>query len=355
MGFVQFATGFSVPLLRRDLEVSRVLASLHNIGWATAVLVLSIILPKHIYKYRPDHLLRLGWSLILIGILGFSFGGHMWITVPSFTLAAIGATIFNNTNSALMGANSGSAVKLMLRITGLSAVLGALSPTLIGVLTSRGIAWNITLSAMSLVIGAIAFISIPHIDKREQGDGHTLKIRWDKSYIFLVLFGASVCWVEVGATTWALDLITDRGLELSAAILFATAINYFAGGSRLLFSFFPRVNVSALWGMCVLLAGSGLLLIIFSTNSALTVAGLLITGFGYGPMAGIVLAHCSDSEQGPVVGVAAFAIGMGPILGIVPWVIGWISESYGFSVAYGTVLAALVTVTFFFLKRPARR
>ena len=70
MGFIQYAIGFSVPLIKRDLEISRVLASLHNIGWALAVITLSILIPRHIHKYPPHRLLRFGWILTIIGIFG---------------------------------------------------------------------------------------------------------------------------------------------------------------------------------------------------------------------------------------------------------------------------------------------
>lgn len=341
MGFIQYAIGFSVPLLKRDLGISRVLASAHNLGWALAVVTLSIVIPRHIHKFYPHVLLRWGWILTMLGIFGFCLGKSLWITVPSFTLAAVGATIFNNTNSATLGAHSGTAVKMMLRTTGIGGFFGAVSPTVIGIFTRAGIEWRYTIMVTTLALGAIAFTLIPEIAKREVVENHKQKIHWDKSFLVLVFFGFLTIWLEVGLTSWSLDLLIDRGMIVRNAVLVVTIVGYFISTSRIFFSFFSHISIGFMWSFSALLMLSGLVVVIVSNSPIWSLVGLLIAGFGVGPLGGIALARSAASVQGSDVGVASFAIGMGPALGIAPWVMGGMSEKLGFSLAYSFIIVIL--------------
>ena len=349
MGFIQYAIGFSVPLLKRDFEISRVLASAHNIGWALAVVTLSIVIPRHIHNFYPHDLLRLGWILIIIGIYGFCLGRTLWITVPAFTLAAVGATIFNNTNSATLGAHSGTAVKMMLRTTGIGGFFGAVSPTVIGLFTRAGINWRYTIMVTTLILCVIAFKLIPKIEKRELIENQSKKIYWDKSFLILVIFGFLTIWLEVGLTSWSLDLLIDRGMIVRNAVLVVTSVGYFIAISRIFFSFFSHISIKFMWSFSMLLMLTGLLTIILSNSSSLSLLGLLIAGFGVGPLGGIALARSAASVQGADVGVASFAIGMGPALGLAPWVMGGMSEKLGFALAYSFIIVVLIIATAVYL------
>lgn len=342
MGFIQYAIGFSVPLLKRDLGISRVLASVHNLGWALAVVTLSIVIPRHIHKFYPHLLLRLGWILTMLGIFGFCLGRTLWITVPAFTLAAVGATIFNNTNSATLGAHSGTAVKMMLRTTGIGGFFGSVSPTVIGIFTRGGIEWRYTIMVTTVILGIISFKLIPEIEKRQNSVEQTRKIIWDKSFIILVFFGFLTIWLEVGLTSWSLDLLIDRGMVVRNAVLVVTIVGYFISTSRIVFSFFSHISIAFMWTFSAILMLSGLLVIILSNSPILSLCGLLIAGFGVGPLGGIALARSAASVQGSDVGVASFAIGMGPALGLAPWVMGGMSEKLGFSIAYSFIIVILV-------------
>lgn len=99
----------------------------------------------------------------------------------------------------------------------------------------------------------------------------------------------------------------------------------------------------------MLLMLTGLLTIILSNSSSLSLLGLLIAGFGVGPLGGIALARSAASVQGADVGVASFAIGMGPALGLAPWVMGGMSEKLGFALAYSFIIVVLIIATAVYL------
>jgi hypothetical protein len=60
MGFLMYGLGFSVPLLRRDMDISRSTAAFHNIGFACAITVTSLVIPKFISRYSPTIVMRGG-------------------------------------------------------------------------------------------------------------------------------------------------------------------------------------------------------------------------------------------------------------------------------------------------------
>lgn len=98
---------------------------------------------------------------------------------------------------------------------------------------------------------------------------------------------------------------------------------------------------------------TGLIIVVVSTSPTFSLLGLLIAGFGVGPLGGIALARSAASEQGSDIGVASFAIGMGPALGLAPWVMGGMSEILGFSLAYSflIVILALASVVYLYVEK----
>ena len=353
MGFIQYAVGFSVPLLRRDLHITRVAASMHNIGWAIAVTTISFTLPKFTQRFSPRKMLQVGWLLSILGIVAFCFGQSLLVTIPAFTVTAIGATIFNNTNAAILGSHSPTALKMMLRTTGIGGLLGALSPTVIGIFAHNGVNWSVTVGVSTVALGAAALLIIPAIPLREKNSDYQLRIRWDAKFISLVCFGFLTIWLECGTVAWALDLLVDRGQELKTAVIFVTAVGYFIAISRILFSFFPKIKTRTLWNYSAILMAGSLITIIFTQSYTVSLVALICAGFGVGPLGGIAIAKSARSVQGPDVGIASFALGMGPALGLSPWVMGGVSEGWGFSTAYALILIILViaTVLFYRLER----
>ena len=94
---------------------------------------------------------------------------------------------------------------------------------------------------------------------------------------------------------------------------------------------------------------SGVLLVIFANSPTLTLAGLIIAAAGIGPSASIAIAKASSTAQGTDRGIAAFVIGMGISNGTSPWIMGFVSENFGFAAAYGVILLVLILTTLTFI------
>jgi predicted MFS family arabinose efflux permease len=156
--------------------------------------------------------------------------------------------------------------------------------------------------------------------------------------------------MEIALSAWAIDLLNERGSQVKASVLMATVAPYFIALSRIYLSTKNEYNLRRIWIYSFVAITSGALLVIFASSPTLTLAGLIIAAAGIGPCASIAIANASSSPQGSDRGVAVFAMGMGVANGTSPWIMGFVSENFGFAAAYGVILVALVLSTYLFAK-----
>ncbi|MBI3428611.1 MAG: MFS transporter [Actinobacteria bacterium] len=354
MGFLMYGMGYSVPLLKRDMGISRSLASAHNIGFAATITLISFAVPKLIQRYSPRLVMSAGWIITTVSLISFAVGKSLWITVPAMSLAGAGATLFNNANAATLGQASGMSMKVMLRLAGVATASGALAPSIIGTLIRLGISWRITLGLCALLIGVIAVKIVPHVPDRppvakKDGERH-----WDYSLLVMVLFGFSANFMESATGAWALDLLISRDVTVGSAVLLVALFSYGIAISRLGFSFTSRVSANRVWAFSFALAFIGLLIVILLHSPSVTVVGLLVAALGIGPIGALALMRAAQSHKGADAGIAANVIGAGPAIGFGPWVMGWASDRSGFSWAYGIPLVMLfITTALYLVTTPA--
>ena len=339
---------FSVQLIKRDFELTRVVASWHNIGLALALVVVSIALLRSGH-HRPAHqTIRYGWLLMIGGSLLYCLSPSIYFSIPAVIIFSAGSVVAQNTINAILGSHSKTALKNMFRTTGFSLFVGAFSPTVIGLTTQVEIPWRYTMATTAAVIGVIALFLIPELEARPEPIGESTKIVWDKPIIYILLFSFMTITMEVCLSTWALDLLTDRGASVKVAILFATVGPYFVALCRIYLSTKGSYNLHRIWNFAIFAITTGTLLIIFTGSPTLTIIGLIIAALGIGPCAAIAIANASGSAQGADRGIAVFVIGMGFSCGISPWIMGFVSETFGFEAAYSVILFALIASTYFF-------
>jgi hypothetical protein len=339
---------FSVQLIKRDFEISRVIASWHNIGLALALVVVSIALLRSGHHRPAHHTIRYGWLLMISGSLLYCLSPSILFSIPAVIIFSAGSVVAQNTINAILGSHSKTALKNMFRTTGFSLFVGAFSPTVIGLTTQVEIPWRYTMATTAAVIGVIALFLVPELEARPEPTGESTKIVWDKPIIYILLFSFMTITMEVCLSTWALDLLTDRGASVKVAILFASIGPYFVALCRIYLSTKSSYDLHRIWNFAIFAITTGTLLIIFTGSPTLTIIGLVIAALGIGPCAAIAIANASASSQGADRGIAVFVIGMGLSCGISPWIMGFVSEAFGFAAAYSAILLALIASTYFF-------
>ena len=352
MGFLMYGLGYSVQLVRRDLGVSRALASIHQLTFATLLILSSLYLARILSRYNPTLVMRSGWIVVMIGTTVYTSGSNIWVTVPGYSLCAIGATLVNNTNAATLGQAEGSSLGIMLRTTGIASGVGAFAPTIIGALVGRGISWRITMLIFTLLIGSISCWLVPKIPDRFPTLTKGTK-SFDREFRMLVVLGFTANFLEIGAGSWALDLLISRDIGNAAALVLATVFSFGIAISRLGASIRAQFGEKKIWIISTCIAAMGLGLIITTNNGGFTVVGLIITSLGVGPLGAIALAVASDSKRGSDFGISANVAGAGAAIGIGPWLIGLASDHFGFAFAYAitAILLGLATVFFVSLQR----
>lgn len=356
MGFLMYGMAYSVPLLKRDMEITRALASLHQIGFAITITAASFYAPKLLYRFSPRKIMTLAWILTSLSVLVFALGQSLWVTVPAMCFTGIGSTLFNNVNAATLGAASGNSMQVMLRQSGIGTSCGAIAPTIIGTLIGVGIHWRVTLGVFAVLCGFLAIKLMPAIPERSikrpvPGERH-----WDLSLIILVVFSLSANILEIAVGSWALDLLISRGIVVSAAVILAAFFSYGIAVSRLGFSFSSKVTIKTVLVISFVLSLMGLTLIIAAHSSSVTMVGLLVASLGIGPLSGLALTLCAASSKGADTGIAANGMGVGFAIGIGPWIMGFVSDRSGFSTAYSfPVLMLMLMMVFFFLARRDRK
>lgn len=350
VSFLMGSLAFSIQLIKRDFELSRVVASYHNIGWATALVFISMALLGHGHR-RPAHeTMRIGWLALVTGSLAYCFSPNVYFSVPAIALAASGSVICGNTGLAILGSHSKTALKNMFRSTGIGLFVGSVSPTVIGITTQVEIPWRWTVGVTSVLIGVAAYFVIPELDARPEPLGEHHKIIWNKSIFVIVLFAFLVITMEVSLSAWAVDLLNERGAQVKTSVLVATIAPYFLALIRIYLSTKDEFRLNRIWSFSVISIFIGVGLVMFSSSVTLTLIGLIIAATGIGPCASIAVSNASASDQGTDRGTAAFVIGMGLSAGASPWVMGFVSENFGFEAAYGVVLIALIPATYLYLK-----
>ena len=349
LSYLMGSLGFSIQLIKRDFSLTRVHAAWHNIGWAGALVIISLVLLSHGHR-RPAHqTMRIGWFVVVAGTIMYCLSPNIYFSIPAIALAAAGSVITGNTATAILGSHSKTALKNMFRSTGFGLFMGSVSPTVIGLTTQVDIPWRITVALSAFAIGVVAQLLIPELEARPEPPSGEHAISWDRHLIAIIVFAFLSITMEVSLSSWAVDLLSERGTAVKTAVLFATIAPYFVALSRIFLSTRNEFNLKRIWAYSFVAISTGIALVVFTSSPKLTLAGLIIAAAGIGPCASIAIALASGSAQGSDKGIAAFVMGMGISNGASPWIMGFVSENFGFAAAYAVIFIVLLLTTFTFL------
>ena len=348
LSYLMGSLGFSIQLIKRDFELTRVHAAWHNIGWAMALVFISLILLSHGHR-RPAHqTMRIGWFVVVAGTLVYCLSPNVYFSIPAIALAVSGSVIMGNTTTAILGSHSKTALKNMFRTTGFGLFMGSVSPTVIGLTTQVDIPWRWTVAIAAVVVGTVAQFLIPELGQRPEQSKADRKIKWDRHFIAIMVFALLSITMEVSLSSWAVDLLSERVTAVKTAVLFSTVAPYFVALSRIYLSTKNEFNLKKIWSFSFAAVAIGIAIVVFTSSPTLTLVGLIIAAAGIGPCASIAIALASGSDQGADKGIAGFVMGMGISNGASPWIMGFVSENFGFRAAYSVIFFVLILTTLTF-------
>ena len=219
---------------------------------------------------------------------------------------------------------------------------------MIGLTTQVDIQWRWTVAIAAIVVGTVAQFLIPELGQRPEQSKADRKIKWDRHFIAIMVFAFLSITMEVSLSSWAVDLLSERGTAVKTAVLFATVAPYFVALSRIYLSTKNEFNLKKIWSFSFAAVAIGIAIVVFTSSPTLTLVGLIIAAAGIGPCASIAIALASGSDQGADKGIAGFVMGMGISNGASPWIMGFVSENFGFRAAYSVIFFVLILTTLTF-------
>ncbi|MFN8157281.1 MAG: MFS transporter [Candidatus Nanopelagicales bacterium] len=364
-GYFLYSFGPTIALLRDETGTTRAVAALHGTAMAVGSVVVGLAAPFVVKAIGRGHMMRAGSVLVAIGLAIYVTGGALGLTLLGILVAAAGGT------ACLVGANAfmpdhqgGPATpQAMSEMHAFGAVMGLLGPLAVGLAVGLTWGWR-----PAVIAGGVAFLVLEVVRGRrvhdfdgrygDEGDEHPPIERLSRTFwIALVVFTCSAG-LEFSLTFWGSDLVRERaGLgEAAAAAAIATIVGGLAigrvVGSQVVARFDPETVLSNSFALSVV----GFAIAWISTNPAVMLTGLLVTGLGMGLQSPLGIGRAVRAAGAQVDRAAGLtSVAAGAASGVAPFALGALADAVGVHTAFlivpvlgvvGAVLVRLVRVDF---------
>lgn len=281
-----YGFGAAQVLLRDEQGTTRTISALHGSAFALGLIVMSGFNGVVTQRLGRGRSMRLGSLGMALGILGYTSGLSVLVTVTGVFVTALGGALVIGGLSAFLTMQQGPAAPTALsEATALAAIAGLVTPLLLGLLVAQGIGWRPAL--WLLVVWLLVQEVVRGRDLREYGTpapraaratGTRLPPRFWWAFVTML----PAAGIEFCIALWAADLLRQRGgLEsgAAAAALAAFALGLLIGrvvGSRLARRMSPETLLIAAFA----LSGVAFLVLWASTQPVVMLVFLFVTGCG---------------------------------------------------------------------------
>jgi fucose permease len=348
--FMETVLGPIMPFLRAELDLDYTTASLHFSAFALGAVLLGLFGDRLSGRWGRPASLWGGAFTMAAGAVFLISVPSPWGTVPAaFAMGLCGALVLVTSQALLSDRHEeyGAVAVTESNVTASACAIAA--PLLVGASAAAGLGWRVALVvpvAALLLLAALYLFRRPAFPQTaaKSGDlagGHGLNARYWALWALVALGVAS----EWCVAYWGADFLADgTGLDRPAAATSLTA--FFAAmllgrvaSSRLARTVLPTVLLAATLGLALV----GFPLFWFSPGSALTLAGLFMTGLGIGGVYPLGVSAAIASVPGNSDAAAArLAIGGGGAILVAPLVLGALADRIGIATAFGIVIPMLL-------------
>lgn len=351
-GWLIFGSGPAISFLRDDLQLSRAMASVHSLGMSIGGIVAGLSAQKLIHQFGRGKLLRWASLVLAVGILMFSLGQVVPLTLLGFTLCFLGGVTIVQSTAAFLSHHQGRFASASIsELHGVAAGFGLLSPVVIGLCVTYGFGWRI-----GMAFGVVATLAVELIRGRdtssyglpfstdEDSTGHDVPGPLPKAFWWACVAMICTSGVEYAVLLWSSDYLrTNGGLAKGAsAIALGCVVGAMAVG-RLAGSVLTRRFPSErLYLGSLLLALCGFLGFWASSAPVIMIIFLTITGFGLSLHFPFGIERSIKVSLGRADrATTRIAIATAVSSGVAPFSIGVLADTYGVSKAFLVVPAAL--------------
>jgi fucose permease len=373
-GWLLYSFSPSVPLLAREMAITKAQAGLHGTAMAAGTVVTALISARLVERFGRRATLLLASGLLAGGVLALVSGSTLAVTLPSAAVIAVGGTLLiSAAQPALSLHHREASAAAVVEANGVGSLFGLLAPLAVGASVAAGWGWRpavavtIGLAAIAALLigslpgtGALGSSRVPQPapgDARAeaQADG-TAPVAPDTTDAPAVRGFSGTYWffwvgmlvavaIENATTFWAADLlVTQTGAD--AGIATGALAGLVAGMSVSRFVVGPMSMRRAPEKLLILafgLAAVGWLILWSAPTTALALVGLVVTGLGYGAQYPLAIALLLRASQGrPDKAQARSMLGSGVAVGIAPFLLGALADQVGSHSAFVLVPVLIV-------------
>jgi MFS family permease len=346
--YALYALGPVLTLLRRDMDLSYALMSVHATAFAAGVLVPGLFFARLADWLGRRPLLWLSATVLGSGSIVMMLGASLPVTLSAAGFMGLGGATLQITTIALISdLHTGHRDQAFVEANAVGSAAALVAPVLIATLAALGLGWrwSLLVPALALVSLYVAFGRQP-LPSRSQGPNtESRQWRLGRSFWFLgALCGAAVG-AELCAVFYGPSILQQNGVTAGEA---AGLMIIFASGEligRLVGSRLVRRPARARYLFYVALGVSivGFAFLSTAGNLSTAVVGLFIVGLGVANLFPLALSLAVSAAPGRTDDATALAqLVVGASLILAPLSLGALADRVGVVRAYAMQLALLV-------------
>jgi predicted MFS family arabinose efflux permease len=351
-GYILYGIGPSIRLLRDEQDISKTLSGLHGTALALGAVLVGLIGPQVVARVGRSAASWGGLATACLGVVLFCSATALPVTLFGALVATFGGSFVVSVSSSVLADHHGVASSAaMSEAHASAAVVGLCAPLVIGGAVAIGAGWRagLLVGVVLAAVLAIAFTRVAIPDHRAPGFHVTApsgalprRYWWAWSSIAFCVA------VEFSMTIWTSDVLRDRvGMSEGAAaagitaLVIGMAIGRLVGGTVSLYRGLDWLIYCAL-----AITAVGFAVFWISTAPVPALAGLVVCGLGIALHFPIGLMRALRTAEGRTdLATARSSLAVGIAVGVGPFVLGALADSFGTHTALLVVPAFLVLAT----------
>lgn len=359
-GYVLYALGPAVQLLREETGVSKTVSGLHGTAMALGALTTGLVGARIVGRIGRPAALWMGVAGTCAAAALLTVSRAVAVTLTAAYLAIMfGAYVVNSVSTVMADHHGSAGPTAVAEAHGTAALVGLLAPLALGVAQSTGAGWRVGVLAcipVALMV-VLVFRGVAPQDHRaslvdHDVAGRRLSGRYWWAWAVIVTCVA----VEFSFTLWASVLLRERvGLSKGAAAAGVTAVVAGMAVGRFVAARLARsVSLDRLLHSAIAVTAVGWLIFWIATDPVLAYTGLAVAGLGIAFHFPLGAMRAIGAAPGLMDRASArVSIGVGFAIGTGPFALGALADAVGTHRAFLVVPALLVAAALaVWLSRP---
>ncbi len=364
-GWLIFGSGPAINFLRDDLQLSRAMASAHSLGMSIGGIAAGLSAQKLIQHFGRGRLLRWASIVLALGILLFTVGRIVPLTLLGFTLCFLGGVTIVQSTAAFLSHHQGRFASASIsELHGVAAGFGLLSPVAIGLCVTYGFGWRI-----GMAVGLVATVAVEILRGRDTASyglpfsddeevvGHDVAGPLPRAFWWACVAMICTSGVEYAVLLWSSDYLRSNGglAKGASAIALGCVVGAMAIGRLAGSVLTRRVSSERLYAGSLLLALFGFMGFWATSTPALMIIFLTITGFGLSLHFPFGIERSIKVSAGRADrATTRIAIATAISSGVAPFSIGVLADHIGVGQAFLVVPAALLVAFMVAIFKPVK-